>query len=71
MAKLVLNYKGRDDWDRPVYEADGQLYVDVNPRKGWQPKICTKYRNEYYGEPDTPVSEDTEIEFQPRRDLWD
>lgn len=33
MKKLVLNYKGRDSWSRPVYEANERLYVDVDPRK--------------------------------------
>ena len=27
MEKLVLIFEGRDDWDRPVYESNGQLYV--------------------------------------------
>ena len=57
MKKLILNYKGRDSWDRPVYESDGRLYVDVDPRKGWKPNICTKYNNEFDGEPDTPADE--------------
>lgn len=70
MKKLVLNYKGRDDWDRPVYEAEGRLYVDVNPRKGWKPGICTKLNNDFYGEPDMPIAEDIEVEFVPERDLW-
>ena len=30
MKKLILNYKGRDSWDRPVYESEGRLYVDVD-----------------------------------------
>ena len=46
MKKLILNYKGRDSWDRPVYESEGRLYVDVDPRKGWKPNVCTKYNNE-------------------------
>lgn len=33
MNHLILHYKGRDDWERPVYEANGRLYVDVDPRK--------------------------------------
>lgn len=36
MEKLVLIFKGRDDWDRPVYESNGQLYVDVNPYRKLQ-----------------------------------
>ena len=27
---LRLEYRGRDSWDRPVYECDGRLYVDVD-----------------------------------------
>ena len=71
MRKLTLYYKGRDSWSRPVYEADGNLYVDVDSRKGWKPNICTKYNNEFDGEPDMPISEDIQIEFIPCRDTWD
>ncbi len=71
MKKLTLNYKGRDSWSRPVYEADGNLYVDVDPRKGWKPNIHTKYNNEFDGEPDMPISENIQIEFAPCRDTWD
>ncbi|MEY8389839.1 hypothetical protein D3Z47_02220 [Lachnospiraceae bacterium] len=70
MEKLTLNHKGRDSWDRPVYEAGGRLYVDVDPRKGREPKICTKYNNEFDGEPDMPIAEGTEVEFVPGRDIW-
>lgn len=28
---LRLEHRGRDSWDRPVYECDGRLYVDVEP----------------------------------------
>ena len=70
MKKLILNYKGRDDWERPVYECAGRLYVDVNPRKDYNPKICTKYNNEYYGEPDVPIARDIQVEFVPCRDIW-
>lgn len=70
MEKLTLNYKGRDSWSRPVYEAGGNLYVDVDPRKDRKPHICTKYNNEFDGEPDMPVSEDIQFTFVPRRDTW-
>lgn len=70
MKKLILHYKGRDDWERPVYEADDRLYVDVDPRKDRVPQICTKYNNDFYGEPDTPIAEDTQLEFVPCRDVW-
>ena len=67
--KLTLTLLGRDSWSRPVYEGnDGNLYVDVDPRTGYQPKICTKYRNAFDGEPDMPIK--AEITFVPRRDTW-
>lgn len=70
MKKLTLTYKGRDSWSRPVYEAEGRLYVDIDPREGWGPNICTKCNNAFDGEPDIPIAEDTEIEFVPKRDIW-
>lgn len=70
MGKLVLNYKGRDSWDRPVYECGGRLYVDVDPRKSRKPGICTKQWNAFDGEPLAPIAEDAEIEFVPERDTW-
>ena len=68
--KLVLVYKGRDSWSRPVYEAGGKLYVDVDPRKDTTPCICTKCENAFDGEPDCHVRSDIEIEFSPCRDTW-
>jgi len=69
MKKLELAYKGRDSWDRPVYEGNGTLYVDVNPRSEC-PEICTKSNNEFDGEPDYPIGEDVELIFVPVRDRW-
>lgn len=66
--KLTLNYIGRDSWSRPVYESNGELYVDVNPRRDYSPKIYTKYRNAFDGEPCDPVK--AEFKFVPRRDTW-
>lgn len=67
--KLTLTLLGRDSWSRPVYRGnDGNLYVDVDPRADRPPDICTKYRNAFEGEPDTPVK--AEITFVPRRDTW-
>jgi hypothetical protein len=68
--KLVLNYKGRDSWERPVYECGGCLYVDVDPRKDWKPNICTKSGNSFDGEPDSHIAADVEVEFVPERDTW-
>ena len=70
MEKLTLYYKGRDSWRRPVYESDGKLFVDVNPQKGSRPGVCSKYNNEFDGEPDTSVREDVQITFVPCRDTW-
>lgn len=70
MKTLQLHYRGRDNWDRPVYEAEGHLYVDTDPRDGRPPHICTKLNDKFYGEPDTPISEDIEVVFVPRRDIW-
>lgn len=75
MSKLILIHKGRDSWDRPVYECNGNLYVDVEPRKKSKPNICTKYNNDFDGEPDTPLAimqkyKDVIIEFVPCRDTW-
>lgn len=66
--KLTLKFVGRDSWSRPVYEADGKLYVDVTPGKQHEPSIHTKYNNEFDGEPDYPV--EAEFEFVPCRNTW-
>lgn len=68
--KLVLEHRGRDSWDRPIYECDGRLYVDVDPRKSRPADICTKQGNAFDGEPCDPVPEGTAIEFVPERDTW-
>ena len=67
--KLTLTLLGRDSWSRPVYEgSDGNLYVDTDPCADCQPRICTKYRNAFDGEPDIPVH--AEFTFVPCRDTW-
>ena len=67
---IILNYLGRDSWDRPVYESEGEYYVDVDPFTFRPPNICTKANNEFDGEPDIPVAEGTEFLFVPKRDVW-
>lgn len=69
--EMRLEYRGRDSWDRPVYECDGRLYVDVDPRRSRPADICTKQGNAFNGEPCDPVPEGTIIEFVPKRDTWD
>ena len=75
MEKLILTYKGRDSWDRPVYEHEGRLLVDVEPRSSRSPEICTKMNNVFDGEPDTPIQyipryAGAVLEFKPIRDTW-
>ena len=33
--------------------------------------ICTKYQNEFDGEPDIPITEDIQVKFLPFRYTWD
>lgn len=68
--KLTLTHKGRDSWDRPVYECDGTLYVDVDPRRHRKPEICTKLGNHFDGEPNNPIAANVAVEFVPCRDVW-
>ena len=68
--QMLLILQGHDSWDRPVYKGpDGNLYVDVDPRKGWAPNICTKCENVFDGEPDTPVK-GVDFIFTPFQDVW-
>ena len=68
--QMLLIFQGRDSWDRPVYKGpDGNLYVDVAPRKGWGSNICTKCQNDFDGEPDDSVT-GVDFIFAPFRDVW-
>lgn len=70
LHKLQLQLLGRDSWSRPVYECEGKLYVDIDPRADRQPDICTKQGNDFDGEPCDPVPAGAEVEFIPHRDTW-
>ena len=70
MKTLELTHKGRDSFDRPVYENKGTLYCDIDPRKHMPAEICTKSDNEFDGEPDWPIDNDVEVTFIPSRDTW-
>ena len=53
---LPIFHRGRDSWSRPVYDdGTGRLLVDVDPRAGRKPDICTKQGNAFDGEPCDPV----------------
>lgn len=66
---LPIFHRGRDSWSRPVYDdGTGRLLVDVDPRAGRKPDICTKQGNAFEGEPCDPV--DGDFIFIPRRDTW-
>lgn len=72
---LELSYVGKDSFSRPVYENGNTLFVDVDPRKDREPKICTKANNCLDGEPDTPIEyiqkyKGVEIRFLPQRMTW-
>lgn len=67
---LTLRHIGRDSWSRPVYECNGRLYVDVDPRRDRPPEICTKQGNAFEGEPCDPIPDRTDVKFIPQRDVW-
>ena len=73
---LLLRHKGRDSWDRPVYEDEsGKLWKDVEPRADDEPKLCSALYNAFDGEPDTPLEvmeryKNKAIVFIPKRDTW-
>ncbi|WP_305117811.1 ASCH domain-containing protein [uncultured Adlercreutzia sp.] len=73
---MILRHKGRDSWDRPVYEDEtGKLWKDVEPRADDGPKLCSALYNAFDGEPDTPLEymeryKNKEIVFIPKRDTW-
>ena len=71
MKTMIMTFRGRDSWGRPVYECDGRLYVDIDPRRGTEfASLHTKSSNQFDGEPNYPVPADTEIIFKPCRDTW-
>lgn len=73
---LLLRHKGRDSWDRPVYEDEtGKLWKDVEPGINCGPKLCSALYNAFDGEPDTPMQymkkyKDVPVVFLPERDTW-
>lgn len=60
MEKIKIKQVGFDSWDREVFQTQkGTYVVDVNLDYSHQAmKLCTKYNNEFDGEPDTPLKTD-------------
>ena len=69
MKTLNLTFKGLDDWDYPVYECKGKLYVDISPNCP-TPALHTKSNNEFDGEAEYPISDDIEVVFTSSRVVW-
>lgn len=76
VKELHLKHKGRDGWDRPVYEDQtGKLWKDVEPRADRAAKLCSALNNAFDGEPDTPLEDMKRYEgyvviYEPGRDTW-
>lgn len=65
LSEKVLNIKfiGIDNWDRPVYkDENGRILKDTNLGIG-EIALCTYSNNSFYGEPDTPINEDTKVKI--------
>lgn len=65
LSEKVLNIKfiGIDNWDRPVYkDENGRILKDTNLGIG-EITLCTSSNNSFYGEPDTPINEDTKVKI--------
>ena len=73
---MILEYKGRDSWNRPVYEDEaGNLWKDTDPRASRPAKLCSVLNNSFDGEPDTPLEvmkryRNEKITFTPKRETW-
>lgn len=49
--KIYLKYKGRDSWDRPVYQDEsGKLWKDVEPYSDRPAHLCSACDNAFDGE---------------------
>lgn len=75
MLVKEFKYIGNDSWDRPIYKGtDGTLLVDTDPVSECPMRLCTKYLNDFDGEPDTPIEylarfENVEVKVD-RRVTW-
>lgn len=63
-----LTYIGEDSWGRQVYKDENEkLWKDVDNREKWLRPLCSVVGNAFDGEPDSPMGEDIECEFIPKR----
>ena len=70
MDPITLEFIGCDRCGRPVYDHDCRLYVATDQRQHKAPRLCTKLRNAFDGEPDTPIDHQVQISFIPHRVTW-
>ena len=74
--KIYLKYKGRDSWDRPVYQDEsGKLWKDVEPYSDRPAHLCSACDNAFDGEPDNPMNamaryQNITVIYYPTRDVW-
>lgn len=60
---LKIKFIGIDNWDRPVYKDEkGTIYKDTNLGIG-EIDLHTSSNNNFYGEPDMSIKENTKIEI--------
>jgi len=65
---MKLVFIGWDNFERPVYDYEGILYYDTDPRAHVPPSIYTKQENEFNGEPCGRITE--KCKFYPKRKTW-
>lgn len=74
--KIYLKYKGRDSWDRPVYQDESRkLWKDVEPYSDRPAHLCSACDNAFDGEPDIPMNamaryQNITVIYYPTRDVW-
>lgn len=64
-----MKFMGVDSLDRPVYQdSEGNLWKDVDPRRGSAASLHSALNNEFDGEPDCPYH--GQPIFIPGRVVW-
>jgi hypothetical protein len=67
METRTMEYKGVDDWDRPVYECveNGILWKDIELGK-FDPPVLYSCGNSWDGEPDCPIKSGLVVTFKTK-----